>query len=89
MNLTRGGTGKKNLEPFIPEMLRLKYYPVDHEEELAIRQAEACISAIAERMSGVGEKENARIMHKSLLVLSRMREGLEEMGATKTTMGYN
>ena len=89
MNLTRSRAVKKESEPFIPELLRLKHYPVDHQEELAIRQAEVCIEALTEKMFDAGETKNAETMNKSLLVLRRMRGGLEEMGATRTTMGYN
>jgi len=89
MKLTARKPIKDEPEPFLPELRRYKYYPIDNEEEDAIKQAENCLDALSEKMTELGDKDKAAILGHSFDVIRRMRLELSSMGATRTTMGYN
>ena len=89
MNLTARRSVQTKPKPFLPRLYRYKYYPIDCEEEEAIRQAEVCLDLLTDRMIQSGESEKAEIMGQSFDVLRKMRLSLLAMSATRTTMGYN
>lgn len=76
-------------ETFLPEFRRYKHYPIGHDEEEAIKQAEVCLDALSDKMIEVGDDDRATILCQSYDVIRRMRLTLATMGATRTTMGYN
>ena len=80
---------RSETETFLPEFRRYKHYPIGHDEEEAIKQAEVCLDALSDKMREVGDAGGASIMGHSYDVIRRMRLTLATMGATRTTMGYN
>jgi hypothetical protein len=76
-------------ETFLPEFRRYKHYPIGHDEEEAIKQAEVCLDALSDKMIEVGDDDRATILCQSYDVIRRMRLTLATMGATRTTMDYN
>ena len=89
MNLTARRSIQTKPKPFLPTLHRYKYYPVDSEEEEAIKQAEVCLDLLTERMIQSGDEEKAEIMGYCFDVLRKMRLSLSATSATRTTMGYN
>jgi hypothetical protein len=89
MNLTRRKALRSEPETFLPEFRRYKHYPIGHDEEEAIKQAEICLDALSDKMIEVGDVGGAAIVGQSYDVIRRMRLTLATMGATRTTMGYN
>ena len=89
MNLVTRWKEQGESETFLPEFRRYKYYPVDREEEEAIKQAEICLDVLSDKLREAGDEDKARTMSHSFKVMRRMRLGLTTMGATRTTMGYN
>jgi hypothetical protein len=89
MNLTRRKALRSEPETFLPEFRRYKHYPIGHDEEEAIKQAEVCLDALSDKMIEVGDDDRATILCQSYDVIRRMRLTLATMGATRTTMDYN
>lgn len=89
MNLTARRSIQTKPKPFLPTLYRYKYYPIDSEEEEAIKQAEVCLDLLTERMIQSGDEEKAELMGYCFDVLRKMRLALSAMSATRTTMGYN
>ena len=80
---------KESKKPYVPTLLRLKWYGIDNKEEKAIKQSVIALESLVDCLITKGDPKTASKLGEHADVLKEMSFELKRTKATRTTMSYN